>query len=113
MSRSGVRSVSVLLNGNPLATVPASRLFQFPFDGVCAPSEWINAASNRQVSQEFQHLEQLVAQVDKSFHALLINQRALWLHKDPHEVITAANLACKLTPAVLRGDLYACCPSLE
>lgn len=67
------------------------------------PSEWINAASNRQVSQEFQHLEQLVAQVDKSFHALLINQRALWLHKDPHEVITAANLACKLTPGCAQG----------
>lgn len=27
----------ILLNGNPSATVPASRLFQFPFDGVCAP----------------------------------------------------------------------------
>ncbi|CNC47661.1 Wadjet anti-phage system protein JetD domain-containing protein [Yersinia similis] len=67
------------------------------------PSEWINAASNLQVSQEFQQLEQLVAQVDKSFHALLINQRALWLHKDPHEVITAANLACKLTPGCAQG----------
>ncbi|MFS2222818.1 DUF3322 domain-containing protein [Pantoea sp. B65] len=68
------------------------------------PSDWVNAASDPQVSQEYRLLEQIVEQVDKDFHPLFINQRSLWQQKSLSEVIAAAKLASRLAPGCAAGQ---------
>ncbi|MFD2838685.1 DUF3322 domain-containing protein [Azotobacter vinelandii] len=68
-----------------------------------SPSEWIAAADDPAVGQEYARLEYLVEQVDSSFHALLVAQRSLWLTKPSEEVIATAQLATQLSPACAQG----------
>ncbi|HKS12564.1 MAG TPA: Wadjet anti-phage system protein JetD domain-containing protein [Pseudomonas sp.] len=67
------------------------------------PSEWITAAANPAVSDEYAVLERLVEQVDNRFHSLLVAQRGLWLTKSPDEVIATARLAMRLSPGCAQG----------
>ncbi|MHA7845435.1 Wadjet anti-phage system protein JetD domain-containing protein [Serratia sp. D1N4] len=67
------------------------------------PSDWIKAASDPQVSQEFKQLEHIVERVDTLFHPLLISQRSLWQQKSLAEVIAAVELATRLTPGCAKG----------
>lgn len=68
-----------------------------------SPSEWIAAAGDPGVSQEYARLEHLVERMDSSFHALLVAQRSLWLTKSPEEVIATAQLATQLSPGCALG----------
>ncbi|QNK31981.1 hypothetical protein HF675_20805 [Serratia sp. JUb9] len=67
------------------------------------PSDWVKAAADPNVSQEFRLLEEIIEHVDTVFHPLLIRQRSLWHYRDPQEVITAAKLALRLTPGCAKG----------
>jgi hypothetical protein len=33
----------------------------------------------------------------------LVSHRSLWRHKDPHDIISAARLACRLEPGCAKG----------
>ncbi|MFB4252133.1 Wadjet anti-phage system protein JetD domain-containing protein [Pseudomonas idahonensis] len=68
-----------------------------------SPSEWIAAANDPTVSQEYAELEYLVEQVDDAFHSLLVAQRSLWLTKPSEEVVATARLATRLSPGCARG----------
>ncbi|MCH5052039.1 DUF3322 domain-containing protein [Pectobacterium aquaticum] len=68
-----------------------------------SPSEWIKAASDPVVSREFRLLEGIIEHVDPIFHPLLVGHRSLWRHKDPQDIISAARLACQLTPGCAKG----------
>ncbi|TXR41422.1 hypothetical protein FVE88_00495 [Ectopseudomonas mendocina] len=68
-----------------------------------SPSEWIAAANDSAVSQEYAQLEYLVERVDSAFHALLVAQRSLWLAKPAEEVVATARLATQLSPGCARG----------
>lgn len=67
------------------------------------PSEWIAAAADNAVAGEYALLEQLVEQVDDSYHPLLVQQRALWLKKSLDEVVRTAHLASRLSPGCAQG----------
>ncbi|ACE85510.1 DUF3322 domain-containing protein [Cellvibrio japonicus] len=68
-----------------------------------SPSEWIAAAADALVTEEYAQLEQLIEQVDKTFHRQLVRQRALWLKKSPEAVIQTARLASRLSPGCAEG----------
>ncbi|MFU3259632.1 Wadjet anti-phage system protein JetD domain-containing protein [Pseudomonas aeruginosa] len=68
-----------------------------------SPSEWIAAANDPAVSQEYAQLEYLVERIDSAFHALLVAQRSLWLTKPSEEVVATARLATQLSPGCARG----------
>lgn len=67
------------------------------------PSEWVAAAADPTVATEYALLERLVEKVEKVFRPLLVRQRALWIKKDPEEVIATARLASTLSPGCARG----------
>jgi hypothetical protein len=68
-----------------------------------SPSEWVEAANDVGVRREYAQLEQLIAQVDGTFHSLLVAQRSLWLGKPLADVIAIAQLATRLTPGCAQG----------
>lgn len=67
------------------------------------PSDWIQASADSEVRHEFRTLEEIIGQVDATFHPLLIKHRALWRQRQPREIIAAAMLASRLTPGCARG----------
>jgi len=67
------------------------------------PSEWVAAAADATVADEYALLERLVENVEEVFRPLLVRQRALWLKKDPNEVIATTRLAATLSPGCARG----------
>ncbi len=67
------------------------------------PSEWVAAAADPTVATEYALLERLVERVEEVFRPLMVRQRALWLKKDPEEVIATARLASTLSPGCARG----------
>lgn len=67
------------------------------------PSEWVEAAADASIAEEYAFLEQLVEQVDGMFHPLLIRQRSLWLRKSLEELVDTARLAATLTPGYAHG----------
>lgn len=67
------------------------------------PSEWVAAAADATVADEYAQLERLVENVEDVFRPVLVRQRALWLKKDPNEVIATARLAATLSPGCARG----------
>ena len=68
------------------------------------PSEWIDAAGDSSVRQEFQTLAHLVEQTASQFHSLLVRRRSLWSGKPLQEVVQASRLALTLTPGCVRGQ---------
>ncbi|WJM79229.1 DUF3322 domain-containing protein [Pectobacterium brasiliense] len=68
-----------------------------------SPSEWIKAAAEPAVSREFRLLEEIIEHVDPIFHPLLVSHCSFWRHKDPQDIISAARLACRLTPGCAKG----------
>lgn len=62
------------------------------------PSEWIAAAGDQMIRDEFEMLSQLVEQTDDLFHSLLVRRRSLWRGKRVEEVLQAARLALVLEP---------------
>lgn len=68
------------------------------------PSEWVAAMDDRDISEEFSTLEQLVAEADERFRPLLIRQRSLWLKKPLEEVLNTLRLAQTLTPGCAHGQ---------
>lgn len=68
-----------------------------------SPSDWINAAANPVMTQEFHLLEDIIEHVDPIFHPLLVSHRSLWRNKDPQDIISAARLACRLEPGCAKG----------
>ena len=67
------------------------------------PSEWVAAAADPSVATEYALFEHLVEKVEEVFRPLLVCQRALWLKKEPEEVIATARLASILSPGCARG----------
>jgi len=67
------------------------------------PSEWVTAAADATVADEYALLERLVESVEEVFRPLLVRQRALWFKKDLNEVIATARLAATLSPGCARG----------
>lgn len=68
-----------------------------------SPSEWVAAAADREMLEEFKTLELLVSQIESQFHPLLIRQRALWRAKSVGDVVHTARLATTLTPGCANG----------
>lgn len=67
------------------------------------PSEWVAAAKDSTVANEYELLERLVECVEEVFRPLLVRQRALWIKKNLDEVIATARLASTLSPGCARG----------
>lgn len=68
-----------------------------------SPSDWVTATADNTVREEFKILETIVANVAPSYRECLVTERPLWRTKDPQEVITAAELADKLSPGIAKG----------
>ncbi|MEQ3622325.1 MAG: DUF3322 domain-containing protein [Marinobacter sp.] len=68
-----------------------------------SPSEWVAAAANDTVREEFSLLENLVASVAPRYRELLVAERALWRNKSLQDVVAAATLADNLSPGIARG----------
>ncbi len=67
------------------------------------PSQWVQAAADRNVSNEFATLEELLASCDTLFHTALVRQRALWKNKSLDDIKKAAQLATQLEPGCACG----------
>lgn len=68
------------------------------------PADWINAMADLQIRQEYRILKNITEQVASVFHPILIKHRALWRGRHPHEIISAARLACQLTPGCAKSQ---------
>ncbi|MDP1562464.1 MAG: DUF2220 family protein [Pirellulaceae bacterium] len=68
------------------------------------PSEWVEAADESSVRQEFQAMATLVEQTASEFHSLLVRRRSLWLGKPLDEVVQAARLAMAVAPGCAQGQ---------
>lgn len=68
-----------------------------------SPSEWIEAAADSGVREEYRALEYLVAHVDPIYRELLIRDRSLWRNKELAEVRETARLADTLSPGCAKG----------
>lgn len=68
------------------------------------PSEWIDAAGDSAVRQEFQSMAALVEQTASEFHSLLVRKRSLWLGKPLDEVLQASRLAMAISPGCAHGQ---------
>lgn len=67
------------------------------------PSEWIEACSSNEISQEFSLLSNIMVEVDSSYHEILVRRRSLWRGKEAGEIIQAARLAGFLEPQCACG----------
>lgn len=67
------------------------------------PSEWIAAAADKTVTEEFTQLTKIIEQIDQMYWSLFIQQRTLWHKKDLAEVVRTANLAQQLSPGCANG----------
>lgn len=67
------------------------------------PSEWVAAAADSQVSDEFQSLAYLLDKLSPCYQDLLIKERSLWRNKVLDEVLAAAQLADSLSPGCAAG----------
>lgn len=68
-----------------------------------SPSEWVAAANDAQVTEEYRALELLMAQVDAGFRELLVRERVLWRNRDLKQVVETARLATTLSAGCARG----------
>lgn len=68
------------------------------------PSEWIEAAGEPSVRQEFQTMATLVEQTASEFHSLFVRRRSLWLGKPLNEVLQASRLAMAIAPGCAHGQ---------
>ncbi len=68
------------------------------------PSEWIEAAGEYSVRQEFQLMATLVKQTATEFHSLFVRRRSLWLGKPLDEVLQASSLAMAISPGCAQGQ---------
>ena len=66
-------------------------------------NEWIDAANNQSVRNEYDTLAFFTAQTDCMFHSLLIRNRSLWRKKDKNQVVQATRLAMTLEPGYADG----------
>lgn len=67
------------------------------------PSEWVEAATDTKMRDEFRRLEYIIENVDELFRRVLVRQRGLWRDKPDQEVIAAARLATRLSPDCADG----------
>lgn len=67
------------------------------------PTEWIAAAADSTMRQQFNYLSELVAKSNPCFHNLLVRRRSLWRDKPLVEVIQATRLAMALSPNCAAG----------
>ena len=67
------------------------------------PSEWVEAAADTKMRDEFRRLEYIIENVDALFRRILVRQRGLWRDKPDQEVIAAARLAIRLSPGCADG----------
>lgn len=68
-----------------------------------SPSEWVSAANDSEIAEEYALLEYLVENIDELFHPFLVRERAHWLKKAPEDVILSARLAKALSPGCAGG----------
>lgn len=68
------------------------------------PTEWIEAAGEYSVRQEFQSMATLVEQTPTEFHSLFVRRRSLWLGKPLDEVLQASRLAMAISPGCAHGQ---------
>lgn len=68
-----------------------------------SPSEWVAAAADPRVREEYRALEYLVTHVEPIYRELLIRSRSLWRNKDLDEVVEIARLATTLSPGCAKG----------
>ena len=68
------------------------------------PTEWLEAASDAAMQDEFDYLSVLVEKCDPGLHSLLVRRRALWRGKPNAEVCLAAKLATVLEPGSAHGQ---------
>jgi hypothetical protein len=68
------------------------------------PSDWIEAAGESSVRQEFQSMATLVEKTACEFHSLLVRRRSLWLDKPLDEVLQASRLAMAISPGCAQGQ---------
>lgn len=67
------------------------------------PSEWVEAADNPDVSDEYRSLAYLLEKLPTLYCSLLIQDRSLWRNKDLDEVLAGVYLAESLSPGCAHG----------
>ena len=67
------------------------------------PSDWVAGCNDRQVTDEFESLAELIGASDPIFHQVLVRRRSLWRDKPIDEVVLATTVAMQLQPAIAEG----------
>jgi len=70
---------------------------------ISSSDDWIAAANDRSVRNEYERLRRILSNSDSLFHTTFIRERSLWRNNDPDEVIRASQLAIELTPGCAAG----------
>jgi len=67
------------------------------------PSQWVEAACDSDVREEFERLSRIIENVDSLFHSFVIRQRHLVTHTRTTEIISAASVAMSVEPGIAAG----------
>jgi hypothetical protein len=70
---------------------------------ISSASEWVDAAADRTVTDEYSSLSRILASSDPLFHPLFVRQRSLWSDKPLSEIFKATELTSILEPACAHG----------
>ena len=65
--------------------------------------EWVTACHDKLVSSEYYFLSEVLAKVDRQFHALIVRQRSLWKNISIEQLVQCCELAMQLEPGCAQG----------
>jgi len=65
--------------------------------------EWISACKDKEISREYDFLCELLPQVEKPFHSLLVRHRILWRSKSSQQIVQCCQLAMQLQHGCAQG----------
>jgi len=65
--------------------------------------EWVAACQDKTISNEFEFLSNVLAQVEKIFHVLLIRQRNMWRNASQQQIVQCCELAMQLQEGCAQG----------
>jgi hypothetical protein len=88
--------------GGAPVQVPTHWVLARPSDCVAAIARW-GGSAGAAVQADYQGLREVLAQVDATFHRLLLRRLALWRGAEIHQVVTATRIALQLAPGCAQG----------
>ena len=65
--------------------------------------EWVAACKDKEISREYDFLCEILPQVEKPFHSLLVRHRKLWHSKSSQQIVQCCQLAMQLQPGCAQG----------